>query len=720
MKSTRIDRLFVVWLATALTVWAASLVVLWSLRFDLSGASVLRSVAALMLAIAATAGLPARAARALQRLRVALKLEDSPVLALATGGGASSTRRAVRGMMRLLALAAALAAVGGVATTAAIHLFAAAVGDGGRGPLLLGPTGFAVFTFLCQFVGMIPLAMGISVAFLVTVMVRGGSGRDHYASVVREWLGGVAAGLAAAALAWWFGADLLGVGLVAGVAVLAAAGGVFQRVKLTVRPRRVMAPIESSPRRGRWLAVAAGSAAATVVLVVQARLLRDVGEVGLGGQACWAGASIALLAWRLRRADRRSRAPGVAQATGASVGILSAVVFQGSLAVGCFRGGGVAVGCAMLAVAAQVPLAALASVVLSRQRKLFATHGGRARQYLAAVAAGAGGGVALYLAAGATALLAPAGLFVAVGGMVAGVVVAIVAARRSRTGIAWAALGGVLICATVTARVGAVRGLPRLTAGAWLTTASTPAAPAGGGAAWGGLVGRPHWRSKAVTKAVDEAMAAHPGRWWIVAASPADVPLALPAGVHAARAHPDPTAGPVSGAATGEPTGDFLDAVARDAGRFDGLVLAPMPADHPEAWRCYGDRVLRRCRDKLHRGGVLILRTQVAGGGLGDALAAASALRGVMHTGWAVLAAADGYLDVALIARRGADGRAGGVRPGRPTRREGTWVVPLERLWPGDRAPAANRLSGRGALLRQRVSIETLRRHGRRLAPRRP
>jgi hypothetical protein len=105
---------------------------------------------------------------------------------------------------------------------------------------------------------------------------------------------------------------------------------------------------------------------------------------------------------------------------------------------------------------------------------------------------------------------------------------------------------------------------------------------------------------------------------------------------------------------------------------------------------------------------VLVLRTRVAGGRLADALAAADALRGVMPTGWAVLAAADGCLDVALIARRGAPGRPGDGWVPRPTPREGAWVVPLAELGPGGGGASADRLSGRGALRRGRVGMEAL------------
>jgi hypothetical protein len=146
------------------------------------------------------------------------------------------------------------------------------------------------------------------------------------------------------------------------------------------------------------------------------------------------------------------------------------------------------------------------------------------------------------------------------------------------------------------------------------------------------------------------------------------------------------------------------------------VLLAPMPADHPDAWRCYAPPVLRRCRQKLHDGGVMVLRTQAGPGGIDDALAVARAFERVLGGGWAVVALVDGRLDMLLIGATEPADAVGIARPWRPRAPAGAFVVPLERLCPG--GTAWGRLGGRGRLLRGTTSPEKLRRHLQGLRPR--
>ena len=693
MKPTRIDKLFVIWIAAALSLWAWATAVLWSERLDVSGTGPVSALSALLAAVALTAGLPGKAARAAQRLLTALRLQDSGAMGLATAASMPPRPQDVGTLMRLLALSSVLTAVGGLLSTGAV-LAAPALEEAAAGRFALGAWGWAAFRFAVEVVGLLPMGLGVGLTFLVTVLIRGGSGRDHYGTVFREWLAGAAVGLAGAAGAWWLAADLLGVSLVAAVAVLAAAAFTVQRVKLTIRPRRVMDPVVSAGQRGRRLAVAAGFAGVTAALAVQVRLLRDLAEAGPGAQALWTGASVWLLVRYLAKADGRSRPPGLAQAAGGVIGLFCGLVFQGALAVRFLAGGPEAAACGLLAVAAQVPLAALAGMTVSRQRRQFATGGGRAREYVATAAAAACGALLCSLVAGSLGIGGILAVGVAIVGIVSGVVRGMSTARRWDRQLQWAVLGAGLIGVTGSAAVVAVRGLPALRAGRWLTTARRSGPPAPGAAVdW--ALGPPRWRSGEVTAAGAGLLARHAGRWWVTAGAAADVAVAE--GAEGARwSAPDPTA-----CRRGHGGGAFLSDTVRDRSWFDGVLIAALPADHPEAWRCYAPSVLRRCRRKLVGGGVMALRTQARPGRVDDALAVAQGFAEAVRDGWALVAVGPEGVDVLLTGPKAA---------GRPEAAGGARVVPLDRLLAGRAPGAARRLSGRGWVRAGRTTVEALRR----------
>jgi hypothetical protein len=138
-----------------------------------------------------------------------------------------------------------------------------------------------------------------------------------------------------------------------------------------------------------------------LAMLIQGRLLGDLGGLHLGVQAGWTAISVFILAWFLRRVDRKSHPPGRSQAIGAVVGISAILVIQSALAMRYAAGGQVAAVCMTLAGSAQIPLAALAAILLSRQRRLFAAAGGRARNYVASAALGAALAMVCALAAGA-------------------------------------------------------------------------------------------------------------------------------------------------------------------------------------------------------------------------------------------------------------------------------------------------------------------------------
>jgi len=712
MRPVHIDRLSVVLIAAPLVVWAGCLTVLWGWAFDSSGASMLISLAAMMFAVRATIPLPGRAARATQRLLVWMKLQDVLAMELAVASARRTGRREARAMVRLLAAATIFAVGCSFISTLAIFAGSAAAEALGR-QYLWAPLAWAALKLLVQFAGMIPVALGISVAFLAAATVRRGSGRDVYASVCRDWLWGIAAGLAAFGVLWHAGLNIPAVVLTAAVVLLVLAAVLYQRPGVAIRPRRLARLIETSPQRRHRLTGLAGAAAAMLGLLLQSRLLGDVVGLGMGARACWVGLSIVLLTGFLRSADRKSRPPGQAQLTGAIIGVTAGLMMQSALFVASLYafavGSGVLGGiCIAAAVAAQLPLAALAAIIISRHRRVFARAGGSVRMYVADASAGAGLGVLGYLVVGAVpeglVVLPALGLLALAGGLIGGI-----ALRRRIVGqLKWAAYGAVLMCAVSVAVLVSIQqgrlAVGSATPGMWLSSISTEGP---------GLLRREAgclpfpsaWRSDGVTEAQRRIMAAHKGWWWVVTSSHMDWPEPVPWGVHVIGSAPDPTAVPPGAWGDLLDPGsdrDFLQAAQTGRELFDGILLSPLPADHPQAWRCYNERTLRRCIWRVHAGGIILLRTQAGHGDLAEALAVAKTFYRTVGSGWAVVRLQDGRLDMLL-----AGPQAGKKAPGvlRPEQSAGVFVVPLQRLWPAWLNVRPIRLvSPPPSLFRQRLS----------------
>ncbi|MCK4602256.1 MAG: hypothetical protein KAU28_07305, partial [Phycisphaerae bacterium] len=191
MKPAFIDRVFVICIAAALVVWAGCLVILWGRAFDPGGASLLITLAATMLAIWATARLPGRAARGAGKLLSFFRLQGVPgspgrslsrpgaslVMQIAAAGAARGGKREVRAMVHLLGASTIFAAGCALVSTVAVSggwFLAEYLAERGLWTLWDWP----ITKFLVQFVGMIPMGLGISVTFLAAAVLRSGSARD--------------------------------------------------------------------------------------------------------------------------------------------------------------------------------------------------------------------------------------------------------------------------------------------------------------------------------------------------------------------------------------------------------------------------------------------------------------------------------------------------------------------------------------------------------------
>ncbi len=526
--------------------------------------------------------------------------------------------------------------------------------------LLISGAAWSGARMAIEFLAMLPMGLGVCTVFLVSAIVRG-AGDGSYDAAWRHWLCGLAAGLAVFGGIWLAGGDILGAAVVAGVALLAAAGVLFVRRPAAVAVEGAAPPVEVGAGRRARVGVAAAFAGVAFVMAGQARLVADLAGLDPGGCALAAAASIALLAALIARADRRVETPGPAQAAGAVAGAAATAGLQAALAVGCLSGdGATAWAYAALAVAAQVPLAGCGALFLSRQRRRFAEAGGRARAYLASAAGGAGAGLAAWAALGAwgqqAAVLPP----LATGVVALAVLVGVLSAGGAAAQARWAVCGAILIGAVGASMLVAIRragARAPVAAGAWLT--------AGEG---GGLVpAAPPWRSDALGEVAASIVGRREGTWWFVSATGDGLPVDPPRGIAGVattldaafrRERPGRSAAG-AGLWLGEGEAGFFRPPARGRGRFDGAFLVLLPADHPQAWRCYSRSALGRAAMRLRRdahgrvAGPVLLRCRAGRANLGDALAVARTYLEVVGSGWLVGRLDEEGLDMLLVGPEG-------------------------------------------------------------------
>ena len=653
-------------MSAALMLWISSLVVLWGTLYDRSGGSFAITVAAMGLALAFTAGMPGRLARLAQWLLPTFGLHDM----LASGVKGLSGKRDERAMSRLLGAAALVSAAGALASTGGIFLARAWAGAGSD-EFMWDTVGWAVVRLVVEWLAMLPMAMGVSLLLLMSAMARTGSVLDGWSSVVREHLVGAACGLGAMGVAWWVGADALVVALVACVAMVVGGAVRLEWPHVTLGGRHGPSVVAAGPSRSSHLAVAGGFAGLAAVFTAQTRIMQDTLAVGFGGQLVWVALSLGVVAVFLARRDSHGRLRGEMQAGGSVLGFPAGLMLQLALGIRCAVGGAEAVACGVLAVAAQVPLAALGAAILSRQRRKLAYAGGRPRQYLASAGAGVAVGMLAYALAGTAGMLGLVGILAGIGCMTIAALRLMPTAGGIGQNLRWAVLCGVLICACGMAPWAALSGLGRVSAGRWLT-------------AWTGTDGvgdtrmspsAARWRGEGVSAAAREVLAGRPGRWWLVVGGADDSPRPLPATVLPCWAQPDRSVGQLAVPDNERAfAGDFLGDLSRDRRMYIGIYLCPMSACHPAAWRCFNPAVLANCREKLLPGGVLAVRTQVNGDGVGEVLAVAASFKLAVGSGWAVVALGpDGGLDTMLAGPEEALARPDPVN--------GALVVRLEALF---------------------------------------
>ncbi|HDZ20825.1 hypothetical protein LCGC14_0366600 [marine sediment metagenome] len=692
------DRTIIVVSAAAMVVWASCIAMLWAWALDSSGESILVTISAMLLAVAAVAyrgrALSYPAGWVLFLMRRSLGSD----LAVVAGRGSVACRLEGRTLLKLYGAATAAALAGALGSMVLVFLALPLVD---LVTLRFGwtPLSWTVFKLAVQWLMLLPMAGGVVALFSMGAVLRRDERRNRGAAIGRDWLTGIALGMTLFAMSWWVGADVLMVaGAMAIVLLLVAwvcvsVGGIYTPSRGFEPRSKVHVPASRTAR------VVLAFAAVTLILAGQVRLLGDLLGVGMVGRAMWTAASLALLARALKRADGLRRAVSLRESAGAILGVIFIVGIQIALALLCLSDLSVAVVAGLLAAALQGPLVALAGRPIARQRRLFVEIDPGVRQLVAATATGAAVGLLLYLLGGTATFnwLVPAlGLAVGCGA-------ALVGARDlagARQRVIWLTSGAIVLAAMVGGVRAAAAQLSRtrgtLVSGMWLRTITHRASRDALPTFEGSLPTARIWRSAAVTDAMHEILvgpsgrAKHRGRWWVVASSMRDWPNTV--GIYVAASMPDPWGVPrsqASGLLLLGPDGMYHQAAQMGQGTFDGVLLAPLAADHPDAWRCYNLRTIQRSRRRLlsaasegknaDRGEAMMLRTQVADENLHDLFAVVKTFTEVVGDCWAVVEWKGGMVDV-LVA--GPKMRRGQVIVDCPAPRPGAVVLSAELLWP--------------------------------------
>ena len=185
------------------------------------------------------------------------------------------------------------------------------------------------------------------------------------------------------------------------------------------------------------------------------------------------------------------------------------------------------------------------------------------------------------------------------------------------------------------------------------------------------------WRATNVTAALDWILSTkeHRGRWWVLALAGQDVPPPVQ-GIRMTVSTPAFGGGNHAQDALALHGGRLGESGTR-AGGLDGILMCLLPADHPQAWRCYNQQALRECLRRLQGGGTMMVRVQADLRNLAKALAAARTFHQVVGSGWAIGEVSQDRLDLLLAGPESAVAS--------PTVAQGAFAVPLQQLW--DRWP---------------------------------
>ncbi len=659
-----------VWVcATAQVVWLACMLALWAWVFDASGDSMLLSVTAILLAVGTMAAWGPVLAKIGCGLMVIAQLPSASALAAILGRSHSHRHVAGPALVRLFSGAVILAIVGSLVSMMLAFASVQAVLFM-RGHMLFTPFAWGVFKLLVQWMAMLPMAGGIVAMFSVGSWLYQEGRSSLISGVCRQWLLATATGMAFYSLTW---IDILPLGLEMALVMLVVAMLGFWR-----RPGADNVPIRQ-PQADRTgladrLKLLLGFGALTLVLVVQMRLMGDLLGVPMLGRIIWVASSLGLMAVVIRQVERQPGPADINEAVGVTLGVIAGVGGQVALGAAQLISPGLFVFACVFGAVVQIPVMVLLARLIAHRRQQWVALGGGLLQFLSRGSVGAACGLLVYLVGGMlpwTGLVAAAALAAGLCAMAMGARRAIDRDRRRM----WVVNGVLLLVATWLAVVAPMHRLNKqygqTSRGVWLSLLASRGPnqqhP------WQPESSMPYprtWRSEVVTEVMEAFLKDRYGRWWVIATSQRDMPSTGDSwGYYTATSVPDPTAIPASekrGFLMLGSEGNYLAAAQIGHGYFDGLLLAPLPADHPEAWRCYNEQTLSRCVKRV-RAGVIMLRTQVSQDNISDLIAVVETFNEVVGPSWGVVEFKGGMVDLLLMGpRQPVDGNSDGATRGVP------------------------------------------------------
>jgi len=369
----------------------------------------------------------------------------------------------------------------------------------------------------------------------------------------------------------------------------------------------------------------------------------------------------------------------------------------------------------LLAIATQVPMTALTAMLISQQRKLFAIPGGTAGRYFTSVS----GGIALAVLGYMLFCSFDAGLGIVMWIAAGAIIIAGLNVARYRKEVfqkwemaAWSLIlaAAMVVGAWITYR-GVVHSVGKIQPGVWLSNRVKILRSEREFIMRGVLPQNMVERSKDITDCLAGIFERRKGRWWIVASDERDLPnpetsdQTVYSRISRIGANPQPPSIPKKydrWPPLSHSYPNSFRSARLDLGHvfYDGVFLAPIPADHPQAWRCYNKTMMRHsCRHAQSRNtdghlsqGIVVLRTQTSENHVRNALEVAKTFYEIVESGWAIVAIKKNGLDMLLVGPNDALAarHSGGNRitkdvvaflRERTRNCDNVFLIPLKELW---------------------------------------
>lgn len=616
-------RLVFILSAGTVWMWGVTLCSLWRTEFGSTGPDLWSSAAAGLLAFVVGLAAPVQFFRTLQVL-LGLIL---PRYALALPALETDTADSAQQVSHLLGAALIVAALGSMASALTVPLGGRAARWLAEG-FLLPLWSLRVWRFCMQTVCMLGWGLGAALVWQAHAAARGFAGRSpaDRGRGHEDWLWSLA--LASLLLLALGGHQrrLLLAGLAAGLVQLLAGLGLLRYAIGSRWPRPVSPPSVKPPAIWIRLGVFLRAGAMAIVAVVQLRFLSDLWNVGARGPTAFLALTCLLLAWFHRRWAGRSDLRSPAALAGARVLAMACLAVQWSLGAAALLCTAPFGWLAVLAVAAQAPLAAAAVCLATAGRYRYADAGGSARNWAQWVLGGLAAGLLLCSLGGFADVRSSLPLVVLLAGLALAVLKGTAVFESLHRQAAWSMAGGLLMVSMaglLAASTGAC-GSPRLAVARGrrlsayslgdhvgflpLPTGTAPRALET--AAVDLLRNLSHIASDSPPsdKPDDERAVAHtllPGPQWLLARTP-DARFGDIQAIQVTRAAADPAVCRLLVPAR-PPCRDLLDLLRTGADRYHGVIYAPIRVDHPAGDDLYGPLALHQLDQLIAPGGVLFL-----------------------------------------------------------------------------------------------------------------